>query len=181
MSLFNPRLQLDFRAKRQVCSWLGLLLLVAALCLVVWVFQQQQKLQLAHDALDEAISQLTEQNQAQQKPVVKVDDTVTRDGAIQAQWITDQLAFPWEPLFQALEKSQQADIALLSLQPDTKKMQVKLGGEAKDFKAVLTYINQLQASPVFSKIYLIKHEVNESIQQKPIDFTLIAYWQNTHE
>lgn len=181
MSLFNPRLQLDFRAKRQVWSWLGLLLLVAALCLVVWVFQQQQKLQLAHDALDEAISQLTEQNQAQQKPVVKVDDTVTRDGAIQAQWITDQLAFPWEPLFQALEKSQQADIALLSLQPDTKKMQVKLGGEAKDFKAVLTYINQLQSSPVFSKIYLIKHEVNESIQQKPIDFTLIAYWQNTHE
>lgn len=181
MSFFNPTLQLDFRAKRPIWSWLGLLLLALALCLVVWVFQQQQKLQLAHDDLDQAISQLAEQNQAQQKPVVKADDTATRDGAIQAQWITDQLAFPWEPLFQALEKAQPADVALLSLQPDTKKMQVKLGGEAKDFNAVLTYINHLQASPVFSKIYLIKHEVNESVQQKPIDFTLIAYWQNAHE
>lgn len=181
MSLFNPSLQLDFRAKRQIWSWLGLLLLAVAVCVIVWVFQQQQKLQLAHDGLDQAISQLAVQNQAQQKPVVKTDDTVTRDGAVQAQWITDQLAFPWEPLFQALEKSQQPDIALLSLQPDTKKMQVKLGGEAKDFKTVLMYINQLQASPVFSKIYLIKHEVNESILQKPIDFTLIAYWQNADE
>lgn len=181
MSLLNPSLQLDFRARRQVWSWLGLLLLAVAACVLVWVLQQQQKLQLAHEALDQAISQLAEQNQVRQKPVVKADDTVTRDGALQAQWITDQLAFPWEPLFHALEKAQQPDIALLSLQPDTKKMQVKLGGEAKDFKTVLMYIDQLQASPVFSKIYLIKHEVNESIQQKPIDFTLIAYWQNTHE
>ncbi|HEY3300753.1 MAG TPA: PilN domain-containing protein [Methylophilaceae bacterium] len=181
MSFLNPTLQLDFRAKRPVWSWLGLLLLALAVCLVVWVFQQQYKLQLAHDEIDQAISQLAEQNQARQQPVVKTDDTATRADTLQAQWITDQLAFPWEPLFQTLEKVQQPDVALLSLQPDTKKMQVKLGGEAKDFNTVLTYIDQLQASPVFSKIYLIKHEVNESIQQKPIDFTLIAYWQNSHE
>lgn len=181
MSLFNPTLQLDFRAKRPVWTWLGVALLLVALCLVVWVLQQQQQLQLAHDDIDEQLSHLAEKNQQQRQPVVKTDDAATRDGALQAQWITEQLAFPWEPLFEALEKAQQPDIALLSLQPDTKKMQVKLGGEAKDFKAVLAYIDKLQASPVFSKIYLIKHEVNESVPQKPIDFTLIAYWQNHHE
>ncbi len=180
MSLFKPTLQLDFRAKRPLWSWLGLLLLTVALFVVVWVFQQQQALALAHENIDAQLAQLTEKNQRHQ-PVVQADDAETRDGAIQAQWITDQLAFPWESLFQALEKAQEPNIALLSLQPDTKKMQVKLGGEAKDFNSVLAYIEKLQASPVFSKIYLIKHEVNESIEQKPIDFTLIAYWQGNDE
>ena len=181
MKLFSPRLDLDLVAKPAAWSLQGLLVLVLGLAFAAGVLMQQQRTQTAYDEVDQALSKLTMQNQQDYKPVVKTDDTATRDAALEAQWITDQLAYPWQPLFEALEKTKQPDVALLSLQPDTKKMQVKIGGEAKDFKTVLAYIDQLQALAVFSKIYLIKHEVNEADKQKPIDFTLIAYWQNQHE
>lgn len=87
-----------------------------------------------------------------------------------------ELAIPWNDLFSALEQSGMNDIALLGLQPDIKKQQVIISGEAKDYQSIILYINRLAKQPVLTEVYLQKHAINDSDKDKPVRFSLFAHW-----
>ena len=88
------------------------------------------------------------------------------------------LATPWSKLFDTIEKSEMPDIALLSISPNLKKRQILLTGEAKNLATVLLYVSKLAKQTTLSQVYLQKHNVIESINERPVGFTVIAKWNN---
>ncbi len=87
-----------------------------------------------------------------------------------------QLTLPWNELFNALEETNTSDIALLGIEPDSRKRVVRLSGEAKNAAALLEYIRLLQANKAMSSVYLRQQQVQEQNPEKPIRFTLDASW-----
>ena len=88
-----------------------------------------------------------------------------------------RLGVPWESLFQAVESSGNHNITLLAIEPDVEKQQVKISGEAKDFKSLMNYLTQLQGQDVFGSIYLQNHDIQQQDPDKPVRFSLLAAWQ----
>ena len=53
---------------------------------------------------------------------------------------------------------------------------VRIGGEAKDFDALLAYITRLEQSKILNHVYLTSHEVRSQDAEKPVRFSLLANW-----
>ena len=94
----------------------------------------------------------------------------------QANAILQQLALPWDALFQTLEATRDQDIALLSIQPDAAKQSVRIGGEAKNLTTLLAYITRLEQGRVLDHVYLTSHEVRTQDAEQPVRFSLAAHW-----
>ncbi|NTV94330.1 MAG: PilN domain-containing protein, partial [Thiobacillus sp.] len=90
--------------------------------------------------------------------------------------VLNQLALPWDRLFSAVEESSGADVALLVMEPDTLKGLVRIGGEAKHLDAALAFVKQLGAHPIFTRVALQNHQVQQQDPQKPVRFSLVAAW-----
>lgn len=88
-----------------------------------------------------------------------------------------QLTLPWEELFQTVESAAGRKVALLALEPDMEKRQVKISGEARDMPALLNYITQLEAQEAFGAVYLQSHQVQQRDPDKPVRFALLAVWR----
>ena len=88
------------------------------------------------------------------------------------------LATPWNELLDSIEQSDMPDIALLGIDPSVKKQQLILTGEAKNLATILKYINKLSQQATLSQVYLQKHIVNETSNEKPVSFSIIAKWDN---
>ena len=91
--------------------------------------------------------------------------------------IVDTLITPWQPLMLAIERADMPDITLLSIDPNIKKQQVLLVGEAKNLQTVLRYIEQLEAQAELREVYLQKHMVEETDVSKPVTFGVLAKWK----
>ena len=54
---------------------------------------------------------------------------------------------------------------------------VKISGEAKDLNALLTYVKKLSTRKVFGNVFLQNHKIQQTDPQKPLHFSLLAYWK----
>lgn len=90
--------------------------------------------------------------------------------------VIDQLALPWDQLFAAVEGAAGKDVALLAIQPDKRKGEVTIGGEAKDVAAMLDYMRRLNEARQLRKIDLLSHQIQQQDPQKPVRFNLSAKW-----
>lgn len=173
-------LQLDFQRTYRPMPWFGLGVLVAALValaamaghyqalneqILFWQGKADQAVKLSGHRADVS-RPLTEQAARAQMLEVK-----------QANQVVRQLGLPWNALFSAVESSGGKEIALLSLEPDLQKGMVRIGGEAKDFDALLNYVKELSARDVFGSVMLQNHQIQQDIAEKPVRFSLFAYWK----
>ena len=110
------------------------------------------------------------------EPALPLDASALQQEIRQANEILQQLALPWDALFQAVEATSEQEIALLSIQPDVGKRIVRIGGEAKNFDALLAYITRLEDSKILNRVYLTSHEVRTQVAEKPVRFALVANW-----
>jgi hypothetical protein len=94
-----------------------------------------------------------------------------------ARKLADFLLIPWGDVFSALEAVSLEDLALLSIEPDSKKRQLKITAEAKDKDVMFDYIKRLDATSELSDVYLLKHEIMEDVDQHPIRFVVVAKWK----
>jgi hypothetical protein len=172
-------LHLDYQRAYKPVPWLGLGVLLAApvaLALMAGYYQtlneeirfwENKAEQAARSARHATVARpLTDQEARAQMLEVK-----------QANLVVRQLGLPLNALFNAVDSSGRQDIALLSLEPDLQKGAVKIGGEAKDFDALVNYVKDLSTREVFSSVMLQNHQVQRDIAEKPVLFTLIAYWK----
>ena len=95
----------------------------------------------------------------------------------QARQTADFLLIPWGSVFAALEMSAVNDIALLSIEPDAKKKQLKIVVEARNEKVMFGYMERLEATPQLSDVYMLKHEILQDVAQQPLRFVLAASWK----
>jgi hypothetical protein len=87
-----------------------------------------------------------------------------------------RLALPWRDLFHALDEAQVDTIALLSLEPDPDGGAVTVGGEARDYAALLTYVALLEETRPLKDVHVARHEVRQGDPRKPIAFSIRAAW-----
>lgn len=179
----NQKLDLDFIPQpffaRTNISWLGVLVLLLSLVLAAFTWQayQTQQNTFADNAL--MLSQYSQQAAPVKLPVKSVALTISSDEINQVQESVNALTAPWNELLLAIEQSDMRNIALLSLEPNYKKQQVLLIGEAKNLVAVLQYIKQLEHQPMLAQVYLQKHSIDEVNTAKPVSFTVFAKWELT--
>lgn len=90
--------------------------------------------------------------------------------------VRDQLAAPWGALFVEVENAAHEDIAMLTLQADPMAHTLRIGGEARNFTALMAYVRRLEASAAMADVRLAGHEVRQQDPRRPVAFTLSATW-----
>lgn len=156
-------------------TWLGLSVFFIGILFLFFIWQHYEaKLNASHDA-ELKLRGLNER--ALQAPAVKaVSADISPETKEQIEATVDALTIPWNALLVGIESADIQDVAILSLEPNRKKEQVILSGEAKNFQSVIQYINRLEDQIMLEKVYLQKHSIDETNISKPIRFTLIAQW-----
>ena len=173
-------LRLDYQRSNKPVPWLGLGVLIAALTaltLTAGYFQMLNQ-QIAYwDRKIDHAERLTRHHARAIHPLTEQDARAQLLEVKQANQVVRQLSLPWNALFKAVETSGGQNIALLSLEPDLQKGTVKVSGEAKDLDALLSYVKQLSTREVFGSVFLQNHQIQQSDPEKPLRFSLLAYWK----
>lgn len=87
-----------------------------------------------------------------------------------------QLNLPWRDLLDAIETATTANVALLSIEPDSKKQVVKGMAETKTSSDMIFYIEKLKKQNFFSAVVLTKHEINDQDVNRPYRFQFEVQW-----
>ena len=160
-------------------AWLRLTVLAIGLLAAAFTWQVHQSKLAELTALEAEVARLKQVQKIQ--PTIKQASIAIAPEKIKAlQETVHILAMPWDSLFEAIEISENKDVTLISLEPNPKKQQLLLTGEAKNLQIALQYVMQLQKQAVLSQVFLQKHSVDESNVSKPVRFSVQAQWQTTH-
>ncbi len=170
-----PALALDFKRTPRPWAWLGVVLLVIGAAWLVQVVNSERALSGQID-LAAARQQVMARHSKIKAAAPPLDAEALQQQIRQANAILQQLALPWDALFQTLEATRDQDIALLSIQPDAAKQSVRIGGEAKNLDTLLAYITRLEQGRVLDHVYLTSHEVRTQDAEQPVRFSLAAHW-----
>ena len=174
----SVKLDLEFIQQPALSSanWLSMSILLASLLMAAFTWQgyQNQQLKLAYSSLQ--LKQFNQQTLPKSQSIKANIAQVTPEETKQLTEAVNMLTTPWSNLLMAIEQADMHDIALLSLEPNSKKQLVILTGEAKNLSVVLQYIKQLQQTPILQQVYLQKHSIDESDASKPVRFSLLAKW-----
>jgi Fimbrial assembly protein (PilN) len=176
----NQSIDLDFiqapafSLSRFVGLRLAALVIGLAAAVITWQLHQSKQAELT--ALEAGTAQLKQVKKIQ--PTVKQTNVaIAPEKLRELQETVNVLAMPWDSLFEAIENTQNKDVTLLSLEPNPKKQQLMLTGEAKNLQIALQYVAQLQKQSVLSQVFLQKHSVDESNVSKPVRFTVQTQWE----
>jgi len=90
--------------------------------------------------------------------------------------VMNRLARPWEKLFADLESAEHAEVGLLGIEPDPRKAEIRISGEARDGAALSTYIASLEGTDSLQGVSLTQHEVVANSGPGVLRFTLVGKW-----
>ncbi len=169
-------LRLDYHGDARQFPWAGALLLAIALAVAAQVFLYYQELNKTAAYWE----RMAAANKRGVLPDAAADPRQTEEMALEIKYangVLNKLALPWDRLFQAVEGSSGKNVALLGVEPDTDKHEVKISAEARDLFAVTQYLQHLSQQEVFSSVYLQSHQVQQQMPEKPVRFTLVAVWK----
>lgn len=88
-----------------------------------------------------------------------------------------QLNLPWRDLFDAIEATTPANVALLSVEPDARKNVVRGNAEAANSDAMIAYIERLKRHAFFKQAVITHHEVNDKDPDHPLRFQFDVVWR----
>jgi hypothetical protein len=91
------------------------------------------------------------------------------------------LATPWTRLLAELEqasKDAQGQVALLGVEPDHAKHNVRVSAEARTLPLALAYVQRLQSSRSLVYPMLDRHEIRADDAQHPVRFELTGEWRD---
>jgi hypothetical protein len=167
-------LELDLHAPRARSPWLGRALFAAALAFAAQVSVSYSNLQQSVGSAEAELAHVARSgDQARRVPAAPVSSDELRV----ARDTIARLSLSWESLFGALEASGAPDMALLSIEPDSRAGSVLVTGEAQDYAAALRYVSRMGAAKALHNVHLVKHEVRQGDSRRPVLFTASAQWK----
>lgn len=157
------------------CAVMVALVLCAAIVDQVLTMRRTQdeimKLQMQTTAVQSKTAQLAPSVGSSAKPPARKASSAlatTEDQRRGLNSVIRQLNTPWQDLFDQLEKTTPADVALISIEPDAKRSTLRFVAEAKRLETLLTYASALQQQGVFGRLTYSKHETNDQDSNKPV-------------
>jgi len=174
-----PPVKLNFTGRRTRVTVAGVLLLLvgvgatAATCIEYRLLEARRAgLTLKLDALN---------RQTHRDPAQDMRNAALSEAA---GGVVRQLGAAWTGLLAELEGASHdsaADIALLSIEPDAGKHNVRITGESRDLPGVLAYVERLQTVASLRYPTLESHDVRSDDPQHPVRFALSAEWRQLRE
>lgn len=162
------RLEFDFHARSARPGKLGIALVLAGAVAVGWAWNALQAARATEAGLTLQIAALE-----QEEPRPTAQPAARRDNDTQAR-IAAQLAYSWQPAFDALAAARSKKIALLSLDAAQAKSQLKVVAEARQLADAVDFIEALQQQPAVKRAVLIQHEVLYDDAQQPVRFSILV-------
>ncbi|MGB5080261.1 MAG: hypothetical protein WBO23_05925 [Burkholderiales bacterium] len=145
----------------------------AALALAVTAFQdiQARGTQLKAELGRSARPVLAEPGPA---GASRIGEPVKRANAV-----ARELSRRWDEVFGAIEAVNDAEVALLAVEPDAQKGVVRITAESKNKNAMLRYLTRLQDRRPLQRVLLDHHEVRTQEPEHPVRFVLSGEWEET--
>jgi hypothetical protein len=166
------RIELDFAAPPQVRSGTGFVLCAAGLVACGALGLAFHSSLAERELLDARVSSIARPHRVARPADDKEAQAVTA--------IEHELAIPWSRLLAELESASQdvsSTIALLQVEPDASKHQVRITAEARTLPDALAYLERLQKSSVLRFPMLDSHELRKDDPEHPIRVKLTAEWR----
>ncbi|MEQ1814231.1 MAG: hypothetical protein ABL860_07255 [Candidatus Nitrotoga sp.] len=172
------RLNLDL-VKSQTPVWPGMLVLVIAIVGTLFSYGQYFVINERSAAMESELAQvnMTRQRSHAANRTATLSSAELETEGRRAREVASLLLLPWRDLFSALESASQNNVALLAIEPDYKKHQVRITAEAKDFDILIRYLKRLGDTPQLKFVRLLRYEVRENDAQHPLRFTIEASWR----
>lgn len=167
-------LKLDYRRHTPWLQWAGWAALLLAALVAGWQGWHYRQLAHAVDArqaeVDRLAGALDPARRVRGAPQhVEAEMRRARD-------VLRSLSLPWAALFTAVESATDKEVALLGIEPEPERRQVRIIGEAKTYLAVLEYVRRLEDSAPLAGVHLQSHQVQAQDPERPVRFVLGAAW-----
>lgn len=165
------RLDFDFHVQPTRPGKLGVTLALAGIVALVWAWTNLQAARAVEAGLALQIAAI---EQARPHPPAK--PAASTDNAAHAAQtrIAAQLEYSWQPAFDALAAARSSKIALISLDANQAKSQLKLVGEARQLADAVQFIETLQQQPGIRRAALTQHEVQADDPYHPVRFNILV-------
>lgn len=164
------RLDFDFHARPARPGALGVALVLAGVAAMAWVWMNLQTVHATGAGLALRIAALEKsQSRPAVQPVKRTDDAAQRTRA----QVSAQLAYSWQPAFEALAAARSSKIALVSLDAVQSTSRLKLVAEARRLADAIAFIDALQQQPGMRRVELLQHELQADNAQKPLRFNIL--------
>ena len=161
--------------RRSLSGWLSL---AAAVALMTWagsdLWAQWHQNQLTNEKYFDVQDEIQRKSSEAQQPTdpgIDIEsvalDRNTRRGLNQA---VTRLNIPWPSVFETLERSTPADVALIRIEPDGNGL-ISIEAEATDLDKVMSYANGLENQGVFGSISFRRHITNDRDPNRPARLT----------
>ncbi len=89
----------------------------------------------------------------------------------------DALAVPWDALFRSIESADARGLGVLSLVPNARTHQLRLGAEARSVPELLAYVDRLTALQTLEQVHLEGYETVQRDGVAVVSFTVAATWR----
>lgn len=172
-------LDLDFLRTSTRARWLGWVLLAGG-AFAIGVIERAAS--LAEQGIEDAQAKLVSARRTADKEGLRRGSGQSGIGAEVrvAHAAMQRLSTPWPALFDAVEAAQSPGVRLTSLEPDAGARTAVLGGEARDYLAVLNYVNALESKGGLTRVHLVRHELRAREAGFPIAFGVQLSWGAAH-
>jgi hypothetical protein len=170
-------IQLDFSGARPALSLAGALLLAVGVVAAGVVLLEYRSISQHRAGLELKLAALARADALSSPAETPADARV----AVSVEQAATDLATPWTLLLSELEqasKDSQGEVALLGVEPDHGKHNVRVSAEARTMKLALAYVERLQASRSLSYPMLDRHEIRADDAQHPVRFELTGEWRD---
>ena len=169
-------LRLDYGLRQQFPGRIGLVILVTALGLGVYLINVYFDLQAEKKAWQAQWMKIGQRRQMADGALNAEESRKLKPELNRANDVVQHLAVKWGDLFKALEVSAYKNVALLNIQPDAQTHQVIITAEAVKFSDMLEYTKRLSEQGVFADVHVINNQIQEQDPQKPVRFIVMAQW-----
>lgn len=168
---------LDF-VRRPFPSWPGMLLLAIGIAIAAAEWSDYREASATAANAEQRLRKVQRPaTPAVHKKISREMNAQLQDEYRQARQVGEFLLLPWPELFAALETAAMPDIALLAIEPDARKREVRITAEARDSRALFAYVKRLEGVKQLHGVYLLRHELRDDDKQHPVRFTVAALWK----
>lgn len=172
--MMRPRIELDFARRRPRVNRLGTALLAVGIAGATLVVVDYRSVAARSAGLEMRLAAISPD-----RSTATPDKAAVR-AAEDAGAAVAELATPWSVLLQELELAStdsKGSVAVLAVEPDREKRQVRVFAEARSLPIALAYVERLQKSRALRYPMLESHEVQAKDPERPVRFQIKADWR----